>query len=89
MPAMHDSAAETLQISLFAGMAELVGARTISLPWRGGTVEDLRRTLAADHPEVAALLARSAVARGAGYVPDDERLVPGDDVAIIPPVCGG
>jgi molybdopterin converting factor small subunit len=86
---MHDPDTETLQIALFAGMAEIVGARTIVVPWRGGTVEDLRRTLAAAHPGVAGLLARSAVARGVGYVADEERIVSGDDVAIIPPVSGG
>lgn len=89
MPAMHEPAAETLQISLFAGMADRVGARTIELAWTSGTVADLRRAIGAAHPAVAELVARSAVASGTRYVADDEPLRPGDDVAIIPPVSGG
>lgn len=89
MPVMHDPHAETLLIALFAGMADRVGARTIELPWKSGTVADLRRAIMASHPDVAALVARSAVASGARYVADDEPLQPGDDVAIIPPVSGG
>jgi molybdopterin converting factor small subunit len=52
-------------------------------------VADLRRTLAAACPELAPLLARSAVARGDRYVADSEPIVAGDDVAVIPPVSGG
>lgn len=86
---MHDSDSAMLRIALFAGMADLVGHRDITVPWTGGTVGDLRRAIGAAYPGLAALLSRSAIARGAGYVADDVDLVPGDDVAIIPPVSGG
>jgi len=91
---MHDPSAApravaTLRVALFAGMAELAGGRTLDLPWEEGTVGDLRRALAAAHPRLGPLLARSAVARGTSYVPDDARLASGDDVAVIPPVSGG
>jgi molybdopterin converting factor small subunit len=91
---MHDPlaslrASATLRVAVFAGMAELAGGRTLEVPWEGGTVGDLRRAIAATHPQLEPLLARSAVARGTSYVPDDARLAIGDDVAVIPPVSGG
>lgn len=91
---MHDSSASprasaTLRVAVFAGMADLAGGRLLEVPWAGGTVGDLRRALAAAHPQLEPLLARSAVARGTCYVPDDARLAIGDDVAVIPPVSGG
>ena len=89
---MHDEDAKagpSLRIAVFAGMAELAGGRQIDLPWQGGTVADLRRVLAAAHPPLAPLLARSAVAVGGRYASDVERVVAGADVAVIPPVSGG
>jgi len=78
-----------LRVALFAGMAEAAGRRTLELAWHGGTVADLRRSLAAACPELGPLLQRSAVARGDRYAADSEPLVGGDDVAVIPPVSGG
>ena len=81
--------AATLRVAVFAGMADLVGGMVVELPWSGGTAADARRLVADRHPATAALLARSAVAVGSRYVPDDEPLAASDDVAIIPPVSGG
>ncbi|MFM7136644.1 MAG: MoaD/ThiS family protein [Planctomycetota bacterium] len=78
-----------LRIAMFAGMAEEAGRRTLDLAWSGGTVADLRRSLATACPEIAALLARSTVARGDRYVADSEPIAAGDDLAVIPPVSGG
>jgi molybdopterin converting factor small subunit len=83
---------ESLQhvhVSLFAGMAEAAGVRAIDLPWSGGTVADLRRAVLEACPAVALLVARSAVARGDRYAADDELVVAGEELAIIPPVSGG
>jgi molybdopterin converting factor small subunit len=79
----------SLDVALFAGMAEAVGRRRVTLAWSGGTVADLRRRLAAACPEIAPLLERSAVARGDRYATDGEPIAAGDDVAFIPPVSGG
>lgn len=78
-----------LVVVLFAGMAEALGARRIELPWTGGTVGDLRRVVAAAHPTIAPLLARSAVCVAGLYAPDGQSLPVGADVALIPPVSGG
>lgn len=88
-PASPASPPATLRVAVFAGMAELVGARHVELPWSGGTVADARRLLASRYPAVAPLLGRSAVAIGSRYVRDDVPVAEGDDVAIIPPVSGG
>lgn len=81
--------ADRLRVAVFAGMAEAAGRRMVEVAWTGGTVADLRRTLAAACPEIGPLLARSAVARGDRYAADSESLAAGDDVALIPPVSGG
>lgn len=88
---MHDASVATarLRIALFAGMAEAAGRRAVELPWQGGTVAELRGRLAAACPELAGLLARSAVAIGDRYAADDEAVAAHADVAIIPPVSGG
>lgn len=81
--------AGSVQISLFAGMAAAIGRRSLVVAWEGGTAAALRSRLIAEHPTVAPLLARSAVAIGDAYVADDAMVPPGADVAIIPPVSGG
>ena len=82
-------AADTVRISLFAGMAEAIGRRSVELAWENGTAATLRSRLAAEFPTIAPLLARSAVAIGDVYVGDDARVPCGAEVAIIPPVSGG
>ena len=87
--ASHPAAAETLRVSLFAGMAEAIGRRSVELAWEEGSAAELRSRLAAAFPTLAPLLARSAVAIGDAYVGDDALVPRGADVAIIPPVSGG
>ncbi|MBM4012182.1 MAG: MoaD/ThiS family protein [Planctomycetota bacterium] len=88
-PAPPPPDATTLHVAVFAGMAELVGGRRLALDWSGGSVDDLRQLVARRHPEVAALLARSAVAVDGRYAADGDPVGSGADVAIIPPVSGG
>jgi MoaE-MoaD fusion protein len=78
-----------LCVVLFAGMAATAGRRILELPWKGGTVAELRRRLATVCPEIVPLLANSAVAIGDRYAADGEPVAAGDDVAIVPPVSGG
>ncbi len=81
--------ADTLRVSLFAGMAAAIGRRSVELAWEGGTAATLRSRLAAECPTIAPLLARSTVAIGDRYVTDDAQVPCDADVAIIPPVSGG
>lgn len=78
-----------LSISLFAGMAEAAGCRRLEIPWRGGSVADLRAALGSAAPAIVPLLAKSAVAVGGRYARDEDAVAAGSDVAIIPPVSGG
>ena len=80
---------DRLRVALFAGMAEAAGGRVAEIDWRGGSVADLRADLAAAYPAIGPLLARSAVAIGNRYAPDDAAVPVAVDVAIIPPVSGG
>lgn len=81
--------AARIRITLFAGMAEVAGRRTLELPWHRGTVADLLVAVGAACPVIAPLVARSAVAVAASYVAPTDIVQAGDDVAIIPPVSGG
>jgi molybdopterin converting factor small subunit len=78
-----------LRVALFAGLVDAAGGRTLELDWSGGTVADLRRTLAAARPALGPLLSRSAVAVAGRYAADDAPVAAGADVAILPPVSGG
>jgi len=82
-------AAAPLTVMLFAGVAEQVGQREVTLAWSGGTAADLLTVLEQQYPQAAALLARSAVAVGERYCCGDDLVVAGSDVAVIPPVSGG
>ena len=50
---LPSAAGSPLAVILFAGMAEIVGARRLEMPWDGGTVADLRRELAAAEQSAA------------------------------------
>jgi molybdopterin converting factor subunit 1 len=76
-------------VSLFAGLAEAAGTRELTVEWAGGTAGELKRLLAAEHPEIASLVERSHVAVETDYRSDDDRLAVGESVALIPPVSGG
>ena len=92
---MHDDCrdarprAAMLEVAVFAGLAEAVGARTVSVPWTGGSVADLRASFAARAPGGAALVARSAVVVDGRHAAEHDAIPAGADVAILPPVSGG
>jgi len=79
-----------LTIRLFAVAKERAGRAEIgielSLP---ATVADLRLVLALQHPELAALAPNVAIAVDSEYATDTTLILPGAQVALIPPVSGG
>jgi molybdopterin synthase catalytic subunit len=79
-----------IEVHLFAGVAEAVGARVWSgdLP-DGATVADLFARMAEQHPGAAALLRVSFASVNHRYTTPDSVLQPGDEIAILPPVSGG
>lgn len=79
-----------IQVRLFAVARELAGRNEVTLAAEEGlTALALRRLLAVAHPELGPVLSRCAVAVNHRFAQDDDRVVPGDEVAIIPPVAGG
>jgi molybdopterin converting factor subunit 1 len=77
-----------IPVRLFARAREIAGGDiiTVELP-DGATVGDLRRRLMAEHPRLAEILKRSALAVEQEFA-KDEQLVRGE-VALVPPVSGG
>jgi molybdopterin synthase catalytic subunit/molybdopterin converting factor small subunit len=79
-----------LEVRTFGGLAERAGLSTlvVELP-AGANVAQLRRTLAAQHPELAPLMPRVAVSVDLEIVDDATVLAAGHEVALLPPVAGG
>lgn len=79
-----------VRVRLFARARDLAGADAVAVTLPGGaTVGELRRRLAADRPELAGLLERSALAVNDEFAPDDLTLPRDAEVALLPPVSGG
>ena len=79
-----------LRVRLFAIARELAGRAEIEIELPlPATVATLRAALAAQHPELAPLAPRVAIALDSEYATDAALVVPGAQVALIPPVSGG
>lgn len=79
-----------IRVRLFARARDLAGADTITLKAEPGmTIGELRRLLAAAHPELAGLLARCAIAVNNDFAEDASAVPAGAEVAVLPPVSGG
>jgi len=83
------SGSSVIRVQVFARYAELLGADHIDLPAEGvATVADVLsriRTL----PGGAAIGDSTLVAVNLKQASSDGRVVPGDEVAILPPLAGG
>jgi len=79
-----------IHVRLFARARDLARTDLIETELaEDATVADLRRRLAADYPELAGLLERSAIAVANDFA-DDSRVLPANaEVALLPPVSGG
>ena len=77
------------RVLTFAAATDIVGADhcELDLP-EGATVGELRAALHAAYPAFAELKT-FAIARNEVYATDDERIVAGDVLVVIPPVSGG
>ncbi len=80
----------SLRVRLFAIARELAGRPEIEIELPlPATVAALRAALASQHPELAPLAPRVAIALDSEYATDAALVVPGAQVALIPPVSGG
>jgi MoaE-MoaD fusion protein len=79
-----------IEVRLFGGLAERAGAsRTTVEVTDDATVADLRRAVAAAHPEIAPLLDRVNVAVDLEVARADQPLAGAREFALLPPVAGG
>lgn len=79
-----------VRVRLFAMLRERAGWREHDFELgEGATVADAWAAVVAAVPEVAGYSAVVRFARNGRYVPIDEPLAAGDEVAVIPPVAGG
>ena len=79
-----------IHVRLFAGLHDMVGKRDLvfDMP-AGSTIGQLRDRLGLEYPAVQGMLSTLVCAVDEEYVPADHVLRDGDDVALIPPICGG
>ena len=79
-----------IRLLAFASAADALGGpeREIDLP-AGSRVDDLRALLTGEHPALAPLWPRLAVAVDGRLVRPEEILAEGVEVALLPPVSGG
>lgn len=79
-----------LNILIFAGLAEAVGASSVRLETTlPATVADAKRDFAAAYPAAADRLASCFAAINQEYADDAAIIRSGDEVAFLPPVSGG
>jgi molybdopterin converting factor subunit 1 len=77
-------------LHLFASVREAVGQREVCMDLDdGATIEDLKQRLAVDFPRLEPMLKTIVFAIDDEYVPFEQRLHDGAEVALIPPVSGG
>jgi molybdopterin converting factor subunit 1 len=77
-------------VKLFAVAKERAGREHIEVEaGEGSTVRELREALASQYPPLADLIRQVRLAVNSEYARDDLVLLPGAEVAIIPPVSGG
>lgn len=75
---------------LFAVAKQLAGADALELEVpESGTIADLRSALVEQVPKLAPLSRHVSFAMASQYVRDNELILPGAELACIPPVSGG
>ena len=79
-----------ITIKLFAGARQFAGAETVEVELAdGATIGDLRRALCEMYPDARAIVAHAMFAQEMDYVADASPILPGAEIACIPPVSGG
>lgn len=79
-----------VEITLFAAARELAGAETVTIDVPLDAIAaTVLQTLANQHPRLRELLPACRLAVDLRFVPPDEPIAGGQQVALIPPVSGG
>lgn len=78
-----------VKVRLFGAAADLAGTREAELPAGETTLDGLWSLLAERYPELSPMRDNLAFAVNEEYARGEERVRPGDEVAVLPPVSGG
>jgi len=79
-----------IKVLAFAGAREALGTGELSLPLESETTaRALLDRLCEEHPALAPYSRSLRIAVNGTYAAWTDRIVPGDEIAIIPPVAGG
>jgi sulfur-carrier protein len=78
-----------IKVLLFGAAADRAGTRQVELPVNHGTLAELWTLLVDGHPDLSPMRDTLAFAVNGEYARMDERVSPGDEVAVLPPVSGG
>lgn len=79
-----------LQIRLFAAIRDAVQQEIVSVDVpEGARAADVREVLVRQFPDSKHLIAASRFAVDQAYAADSDPILPGAEIALIPPVSGG
>jgi len=87
---MTSPPAMTIDVLLFAAVREAAGVSRVALALPPATTAGgALAALVARHPALAALAPTLRLAVNSEYADPGRPLAPGDELALIPPTCGG
>lgn len=81
--------AESIRVLLFGAAADRAGTRETEIPAEATTLDELWPLLEQRHPGLSPMRHTLAFAVNGEYARGGDRVSPGDEVAILPPVSGG
>lgn len=79
----------SVKVQFFGAAADLAGARETELQSGETTLEELWELLVENHPGLSPMRKNLAFAVNEEYARGGDRVQPGDEVAVLPPVSGG
>jgi molybdopterin converting factor subunit 1 len=79
-----------IEVKLFAAARQAVDQELLEIELGdGATITDLKNELVKQFPQFESMRDHLLVAVDAEYAKEDQVLVPGQEIALIPPVSGG
>ena len=78
-----------MKVLFYGRLADAIGRDIEIEAGRACSVAELRRRVAASHPDAADALGRSRAAIASVLVGDEHLIAPADQVEFLPPVSGG
>lgn len=79
-----------IEVKLFAAARQAVDQELVEIELGdGATITDLKNELVKQFPQFESMRDHLLVAVDAEYAKEDQVLVPGQEIALIPPVSGG